>query len=135
LEDRETPTNKNTSTDGQAQETPSWSTILRRKKKKRDSSQVKLGRETSQDRREEDTRREKEKEEEERKKRKIKTLKRRFSKGAGVLMKLQGGTPMDYEEIVRRCQKEISLEEMGIPHRNQKSEGRGEFLRKCNAKT
>jgi len=66
---------------------------------------------------EEESRKKKKAEEEMKKKRTtaLQTLKKRIPRGAGALIELQGGTQQEYEGIIRRCQSEISLEEMGIP--------------------
>jgi len=42
-------------------------------------------------------------------------LRKKIPRGAGVLIELQRGTQSEYENIIRRCQREISLKEMGIP--------------------
>jgi len=45
----------------------------------------------------------------------LRTLKKKVLRGAGVLIEVKRGTQKDYEEIINRCQKEISLMELGIP--------------------
>jgi len=38
-----------------------------------------------------------------------------MARGAGIILELQGGRPEDYAEVVKKCEENISLEELGIP--------------------
>jgi len=49
------------------------------------------------------------------KKKPLRALERRLSRGAGVIIELQGGRSADYEEVMKRCEKKISLKDIGIP--------------------
>jgi len=45
----------------------------------------------------------------------FKALEKKLPKGAGVIIELQGGKSEDYVEVIKECEKKISLEELGIP--------------------
>jgi len=55
----------------------------------------------------------------------FKALERKKTRGAGIILELQGGRPEDYVEVVKRCEKEIPLEEMGIPPSELGRQGEG----------
>jgi len=90
-----------------------WTEVLGRQKKG-DSSAIKTGRGTHQEA-EEENRRKSEVEKKKKRATPLQTLRRRIPRGAGVLIEIQGGTQKEYENIIRRCQREISLKDMGIP--------------------
>jgi len=111
-----------TEKEGEEQEksTSSWSKVIGRKEKerrrRRDPSSSK-GEESNQRERREPTRREKSAEDEKKRRevRPLQALRRKLPRGAGVLLEIQGGTSGKYEELIRKCQREISLEELEIP--------------------
>jgi len=111
---------RGTDVDNQGETLP-WSRILGRRMKKkmnRDPSLTNTGKRTVQNKIVENRRKKEGEETEVKKKRKampLQMLKKRLPRGAGVLLELQGGAPEDYEEVIKRCQKEISLEAIGIP--------------------
>jgi len=39
-----------------------------------------------------------------------------MARGAGIILELQEGKPDDYAEVIKQCEKNISLEELGTPH-------------------
>jgi len=45
----------------------------------------------------------------------FKALERRMARGTGIILELQGGRPDDYVEVVKQCEKEISLKEWEFP--------------------
>jgi len=47
---------------------------------------------------------------------------------AGVILELPGGRPADYASVVKRCEKEISLKELGIPSLDVKKTRGGALL-------
>jgi len=106
------------------EKSPQWSEVIGRRKKKvspQETQRQDKGR-TMEVRRIEEReeggrgRTEEKTEEITRKKtRSIQSWKKKVPKGAGVLLELRGGSPREYEEAMKKCQKEISLEELGIP--------------------
>jgi len=53
--------------------------------------------------------------EREKKKTTLRMLKRKISRGTGIIIELHSNNLREYEYIIKRCQEEISLEELGIP--------------------
>jgi len=49
------------------------------------------------------------------KKKSLNELRRKIPKGVGILVDLPEGSSKDYQEVLNKCQKSISLEEMNIP--------------------
>jgi len=60
--------------------------------------------------------------------RSLKNIQKRFPKGAGVIIEVQRGINKDYDEIIRECQKNIPLEEIGIPSTNMRKTRSGGIL-------
>jgi len=54
-------------------------------------------------------------EEEEKDKSKEESSRKKRKRGAGVILELKGGGPMDYAAALKKCEKEIPLKEIGIP--------------------
>jgi len=50
-----------------------------------------------------------------RRKTSLQALKRRLPKGGSVLLELWGGTQQEYQDVLKKCQDKIKLDEMGIP--------------------
>jgi len=89
-------------------------------RRRRDPSQTKPGKGTEQKEEEIERRKEEKKKEKKGNKKKdkgpIQAFKKRLPKGAGVLLKTRGGgSSRDYEDIIKKYQEEISLNELGIP--------------------
>jgi len=65
----------------------------------------------------------------------LRALERRLSRSAGVIIELQEGRPVDYEEVMKRCEKEISLNDIGIlPPSFRRTRGGGILEVKCDGK-
>jgi len=62
----------------------------------------------------------------------LRMLKKKIPRGAGVLLELQRGTQGEYESIIKRCQREISLKELGIPPIGIKKARNGGILLEIN---
>jgi len=93
-----------------------WTEVVRRNKKRITQgppSQNTRGGITQKDLTEEE--RERSAEVEKKKMMPLRMIKKRISRGTGIIIELHSNNQGEYENIIRRCQKEISLEELGIP--------------------
>jgi len=94
-----------------------WTEVVSRNKKRttRNLSLIKTGKGPPQKEAEDEERRKRYEAEKEKRATSLKILKRRIPRSAGDLIELQRGTQEEYEKIIKKCQKEISLKEMDIP--------------------
>jgi len=105
------------------EDTSTWSKVLGKKKGKKKIPQEEPTKDKGADTRKNETVTEK------RKTKPFKALEKRRARGAGVILELQGGGPDDYAEVIKQCEKNISLEEMGIPSLGiRKTRGGGMLL-------
>jgi len=45
----------------------------------------------------------------------LRALEKRRTRGAGIILEPQGGRSKDYTDVIKRCEREISLQELDIP--------------------
>jgi len=77
------------------------------------------------------TQREQEKERRQRSRsgtRPLRALMKKLPKGSGVMIEIQGGGSKDYQEVIKECERAISLEEMGIPSMEMRTTRGGGIL-------